>query len=183
MRLYRDESRAYHTVRHLDECLAHFDDVRGRVRSPDEVEAAVWLHDAVYDPQAPDNEERSADLADRLLGFAAVPTEYLAEIRRLILATGHRGSRDPRDDASVITDIDLAIFGAEPARFDEYERDIRREYAFASDTQFSRRRSEILDAFLARPAIYATPWFHERYEALARQNLTRSIAALRHQAR
>lgn len=176
---YRDQARAYHTVRHLDECLAEFDEVRRQVRRPDEVEAALWFHDAVYDPHAADNEERSADLADRLLAPAGVPTEHLAEIRRLVLATGHRGSRDPQDDASVITDIDLAILGAEPARFDEYEADIRREYAFVPDDDFRRRRREILESFLARPAIYATPSFRERFEAAARENLRRSIAGLR----
>ena len=175
---YRDDSRAYHTVRHLEECLGHLDDVRRRLRRPDEVEAALWFHDVIYDPQAADNEERSADLAERLLGPAGVPTEYLAEIRRLVLATGHRGSRDPQDDASAITDIDLTILGAERARFDEYEADIRREYAFVPEDQFRRRRREILQSFLARPAIYATPWFHERYEARARENLSRSIGAL-----
>jgi predicted metal-dependent HD superfamily phosphohydrolase len=153
--------------------------VRRRLRRPDEVEAALWFHDVIYDPHAGDNEERSADLADRLLGPAGVPTEYLAEIRRLVLATGHRGSRDPQDDASATTDIDLTILGADRARFDEYEADIRREYAFVPEDQFRRRRREILQSFLARPAIYATPWFHERYEAPARENLTRSIAALR----
>lgn len=153
--------------------------MRERIRRPDEVEAAIWFHDAIYDPHASDNEERSADLADRLLGRAGVPTEYLAEIRRLVLATGHRGARDPQDDAAVMTDIDLAIFGSDPERFDEYERDIRREYAFVPEDQFRRRRAEILESFTARRSVYATPWFTSRYELKARANLGRSIAALR----
>lgn len=176
---YRREGRAYHTPRHLAECLEQFDTVRGQFRRPDEAEAAIWFHDAIYDPHADDNEERSADLADRLLGPAGVPTEDLAEIRRLVLATGHRGARDPQDDAALVTDIDLTIFGSEPERFDEYERDIRREYAFAGDDDFRRRRAQILESFLARPAIYATPAFGARFEASARANLRRSIATLR----
>jgi len=153
--------------------------VRRRVRRPDEVEAALWFHDVIYDPHAGDNEERSADLADRLLGAAGVTTEHLAEIRRLVLATGHRVALDPQDDASVLTDIDLTILGAERGRFDEYEADIRREYAFVPEDEFRRRRREILESFLARPTIYATPWFRDRFEVPARENLQRSIAALR----
>ena len=179
MRGYRREDRAYHTARHLEECLEQFDTVRGRFRRPDEAEAAIWFHDAIYDPRADDNEERSADLADRLLGPAGVPTEYLAEIRRLILATGHRGARDPQDDAALVTDIDLTIFGSAPERFDEYERDIRREYAFAADDEFRRRRAQILESFLARPTVYVTRAFADRFEDRARANLRRSIAALR----
>ncbi len=150
-----------------------------RARQPDEVEAALWFHDAIYDPDAGDNEERSAALAETLLGGAGVRTEHLAEIRRLILATGHRGSRDASDDAALITDIDLAIFGSDPARFDEYERDIRREYAFVPDGEFRRRRAQILESFMARPTVFATPWFIERLETRARANLGRSITSLR----
>ena len=179
MREHRRDGRAYHTPRHLEECLEQFDQVRALFRRPDEAEAAIWFHDAIYDPHADDNEERSADLADHLLGPAGVPTEYLAEIRRLILATGHRGARDPQDDAALVTDIDLAIFGSAPERFDEYERDIRREYAFAADDEFRRRRAQILQSFLARPTIYATRAFADRFEARARANLQRSVAALR----
>ena len=176
---YRREGRSYHTPRHLEECLEQFDTVRGLFRRPDEAEAAIWFHDAIYDPRADDNEERSADLADRLLGPAGVPTEDLAEIRRLILATGHRGARDPQDDAALVTDIDLTIFGSEPERFDDYERAIRREYGFATEAEFRRRRAQILESFLARPTIYATRAFADRYEERARANLGRSIAALR----
>ncbi len=179
MQQYQSDTRAYHTPRHLEECLEQFDTARDLFRRPDEAEAAIWFHDAIYDAHADDNEERSADLADRLLGAAGVATEFLAEIRRLILATGHRGARTPGDDASLVTDIDLSIFAAEAGRFDQYERDIRREYAFAADDEFRRRRAQILEGFLARPAIYATRRFAERYEERARANLRRSIAALR----
>ena len=120
-------------------------------------------------------------IVNRLRQRAGLPMPKLAiapHEQPNAFATGHRGSRDPQDDASAITDIDLTILGAERARFDEYEADIRREYAFVPEDQFRRRRREILQSFLARPAIYATPWFHERYEARARENLSRSIGAL-----
>ena len=176
---YGSANRAYHDLRHLDECLAVFDEVAAQARRPDEVEAALWFHDVIYDPDAGDNEERSAALAEELLGRAGVRTEHLAEIRRLILATGHRGVRDVQDDAALVTDIDLAIFGSDAARFDEYESGIRREYDFVPDAEFRRRRAQILEGFMTRPTVYATPWFIGRLETRARANLGRSIAALR----
>ena len=57
---------------------------------------------AIYDPHgADDNEEDSASVADRDAGRSGGATEFPPEIRRLILATGHRGVRSPGDDSSL----------------------------------------------------------------------------------
>jgi predicted metal-dependent HD superfamily phosphohydrolase len=44
---------------------------------------------------------------------------------------------------------------------------------------FRRKRAEILESFLARPQIYTTQLFRDRYEASARRNLSQAIATLR----
>lgn len=72
----------------------------------------------------------------------------------------------------------LVDLGAAPARFDEYERQVRAEYAFVPETIFRRRRAEVLAGFVARDRIYSTAHFNETDEARARANLGRSIAAL-----
>ncbi len=43
---------------------------------------------------------------------------------------------------------------------------------------FRAGRAKVLGGFLARPAIYRTPLFRERFEASARVNLERAIAEL-----
>jgi len=43
------------------------------------------------------------------------------------------------------------------------------------DDAFRKGRSAILQRFLDRPAIYATPAMRSRYEEPARQNLRRSL--------
>ena len=80
-------------------------------------------------------------------------------------------------DAELLIDIDLSILGAEQARFDEYERQVHAEYAFVPDEVRLPRRRAILQRFLDREAIYATPRMHALLEARARANLRRSIAA------
>ena len=76
----------------------------------------------------------------------------------------------------MLVDIDLAILGAPPARFDEYEREVRAEYARVPDFLFRAKRKEILQAFRARPAIYSTAPMRERLETRARANLARSLS-------
>jgi predicted metal-dependent HD superfamily phosphohydrolase len=86
------------------------------------------------------------------------------------------GDEDP--DARLLVDIDLAILGSAPARFDEYERQVRREYGHVSDENWRVGRARVLQSFLARPRIYATDAYRDALESRARDNLSRSLAAL-----
>src|SRR5687768_4797278 len=62
---YEEPHRHYHTVEHILECLSWFDHARELAAHPAELEAALWFHDAVYDPLSCDNEGQSAELARR----------------------------------------------------------------------------------------------------------------------
>lgn len=171
--LYSEPIRQYHNSQHINECLAEFDRSRGVSENAVAVEYAIWFHDAVYEPRAGDNEEQSAALAREFL----VHTPLDALVTELILATKHSflpGS----DDAKLIVDIDLAILGQAPARFWEYETQIRAEYDFVPEPVFSAKRAENLRAFLDRPTIYHTDRFRVRYQDSARANLAASVARL-----
>ncbi|HEY8696806.1 MAG TPA: hypothetical protein VIM02_04255 [Rhizomicrobium sp.] len=175
---YSEPHRAYHTVQHLEECLAWFDSARWAIASPGLVALAILYHDAIYDTHARDNEERSADLVCGLLEeYTTVGDETQAPLRELILATRHNALPQP-GDAEIVVDIDLAILGAARQRFDEYEQQVRREYDWVAEPDFRRGRADILRQFLARPKIYSTALFRERLESAARENLQRSLAAL-----
>jgi len=174
---YREGQRAYHTLDHILQCLEWFGLTRSTARHPDEVEAALWFHDVVYDPRALDNEARSAEWAAGALAAAGIDEERVARIATLILATRH--DHIPTDgDAALTTDIDLAILGAEPTEFDEYERLIRREYAWVPEETFCTKRAALLEGLLVREYIYHTPFFRDRLEARARENLQRSVGTL-----
>jgi predicted metal-dependent HD superfamily phosphohydrolase len=174
---YAESSRAYHNAEHIQDCLAQLDLSRDNARRPDEVETALWFHDAVYVPAASDNEERSARLAQTALLACAVPLEISRRVAELVLATRHLTiPRDP--DAQLLCDIDLSILGREPAVFDEFERRIRREYSWVPEPTYRSSRAEVLAGFLRRRSIYQTKSFHDRYEVPARVNLERMIAQL-----
>ena len=80
-------------------------------------------------------------------------------------------------DARVLVDVDLSILGAEPERFDEYERDVRGEYDWVPDVVFRRERRKILRSFLERPQIFQTAAMHAAREERARANLRALVAA------
>jgi predicted metal-dependent HD superfamily phosphohydrolase len=174
---WREPQRHYHTLQHLIECFAHFDAARALAHNPAAVELALWFHDSVYDVHAHDNEARSADWARHALGGAGLPAGLCDEVAALVMATSHAGVADT-PDARLLTDIDLAILAAPPARFAEYERQIRVEYAHVPEAAFVSARRRILQGFLARKRLYATPRFFELHEHAARANLVAALASL-----
>ena len=174
---YSERHRSYHTLQHLRECLAQFEAASALARRPAEVELALWFHDAVYDPKARDNEDRSADWAGRSIRAAECDAAIAERVQALVLATdGHAASDDP--DTQVLLDVDLAILGAEPARFAEFGRQVRTEYAHVPEAEYRTRRRQVLAAFLARPRIYLTTPFRDAFEQRARANLQQAVSAL-----
>lgn len=174
---YGEPQRRYHTARHLEECFAELDAVRGDAERPAEVELALWFHDAIYEPRRNDNEERSAEWARGVLARAGVGSEVGDRVAALIMATRHAAT-PVGADAGVLVDVDLAILGAPAARFDEYERDVREEYSWVPDLVFRRERRKILQRMLARPRLFSTSRLYELYEQRARANLARSVRRL-----
>ena len=174
---YAEPQRFYHTAGHISSCLRLLDDVAGLAGSQEEVELALWFHDAVYDPRAKDNELKSADWASDFLERAGASEGSRARIRGHIIATEHDAAPSGPDSALVV-DIDLAILGSPPEAYQAFEANIRREYRWVPRPLYRRKRREVLDSFLTRPSIYFTDYFRDRYEPAARANLQTAIQAL-----
>ncbi|MBV9419892.1 MAG: N-methyl-D-aspartate receptor NMDAR2C subunit [Alphaproteobacteria bacterium] len=174
---YREPHRAYHTTQHLEECFAWFAQARHLMQAPGETAFALFYHDAIYDTHASDNELKSAQLAVDVFEYA-VRMDARA-VGELILATKSHSAAGAGSEIKIMLDIDLSILGASPERFDEYENQVRREYAWVDESTFRVRRAAILRQFADGNRIYATDFFRERLEGAARSNLARSIAKLR----
>jgi predicted metal-dependent HD superfamily phosphohydrolase len=176
-RRYGEPHRAYHTLQHLEECFVLFDESPALAERPGELLVGLWYHDAVYDTHASDNERRSAALARDVIIAVGGGERLAGRVGGLVLATRHDARPAGRDQA-LIADIDLGILAASEPRFDEYERQVRQEYAWVPAAIFRATRLRILNGFLARPSVYSTSHFVERYEERARNNLRRSVARL-----
>lgn len=177
-RAYGERHRAYHTARHIDDCLDKLDASRAIARQPAEVELALWFHDAVYKPYRHDNEARSAAWARAFLRRAGAEEDRLCRVGDMILATAAHDT-DAGADVSLMMDIDLSVLGADPADFQAFERGVRYEYRRVPLFLYRRKRIELLAGFLARPRLYRTNCYYDRYESQARHNLGDALTALR----
>ncbi|WFP60612.1 hypothetical protein [Mesorhizobium sp. WSM4904] len=180
--LYQAGDRHYHDLAHVEAMLALAEECRRLLHDPDAVEAAIWFHDAIYDSRAKDNEAKSAALAEQKLSGRVSP-ERLSRIVAMIDATAtHQlpqlDDEKATSDAAFLLDMDLAILGAEPDVFDAYEKAVRREYGWVEEPMWRAGRAAVLKSFLARPHVFHTAEFRQRFEAQARKNLARSLAAL-----
>ncbi len=176
--IYMQPHRFYHTWTHIMQGLNELEDVKQFLDEPEQFMFAWMIHDAVMEPMSRVDEERSAALAYTMAKNALLPDHFCDGVRSLIIASKHN-EIPTTNDARYFADLDLAIFGKPPEEFDEYERKIRMEYAWAPEDEFRSRRADILQRFLDRPSIYYTEICRDKYEAQARSNLERSIAGLR----
>lgn len=140
----------------------------------------LW-HDAVYDPQAAAgrNERLSAALCAAAFPDLANERSVARACAAIVATIDHRvPDSDDCPDAALLLDIDLAIFGAEGDTFDRYDAGIAAEYPHVAPDAYRAGRSGVLRRFLGRERLFITQWAHDRWEAPARDNLARCIAAL-----
>jgi predicted metal-dependent HD superfamily phosphohydrolase len=181
---YSAPHRGYHDTRHLAEVLQHLDELLAQPEAAgvdrEAVALAAWFHDSVYDGQ-PDDEERSAALAETTLAASDVPRRLVEEVARLVRLT--REHHPGPDDLAgqVLCDADLAILAAGRERYDEYVRDVRAEYAHLDDATFRAGRAQVLEALMAKPELFHTRHARDAWELAARTNVRRELTALGHE--
>lgn len=174
---YSNPSRRYHTIKHIDCVLNKIQALQDYTQDLTTVELAAWFHDVIYNTQAQDNEERSADYADEVLNRLDIPSSYITNVKRLILNTKHHQADDI--DSQVLLDADLAILAANAVDYQEYADAIRQEYAWVSDDNYIQGRTQVLEKFLQRQRIYFTPLMYESSEQAARNNIQAEVRKLR----
>lgn len=151
--LHGSPVRAYHNLTHVAQCLELLEAHRSAASEPLLIELALWFHDCVYVPGSKDNEARSAAVgveATRALGLGEAAGRT---VQRLILATRHTAAPTTADEA-LLLDIDMSILAQPDARYRLYTQQIRSEFAFVSDADFTKGRSHFLAGLLGRERIF-----------------------------
>ncbi|GHG65093.1 HD domain-containing protein [Streptomyces griseocarneus] len=175
---WSEPQRRYHTVSHLAAVLGHLDTLAAHADDIDGVRLAAWFHDAVYRPDRSENEERSAHLAERALPELGIGRARTAEVARLVRLTVSHDPGPGDRDGEVLCDADLAVLGGTPEEYALYAAAVREEYGFVPDDAFREGRAQVLRHLLELPRLFRTPLGHDRWELLARRNLTTELELL-----
>ncbi|PNH01912.1 hypothetical protein TSOC_012152 [Tetrabaena socialis] len=204
LRAYSEPHRHYHALSHLHAMLVWLAEAeREGGCMPRNRAALLWAtvyHDAVYDPAAHDNEQRSADLARQHLHRMGL-TRLAEYVAALVLATQRHQlptvapatptvAQAPPSQPVAAAGLDalvaepekrdLSVLGASPQLYTQYADGVRREYCpvVCSEEEFRVGRSRVLESFLERPTLFFTPYARGRLEAAARANLAMELREL-----
>lgn len=177
---HREPQRRYHGVHHVTWVVRHVHELAAEVAVRDlgAVIVGAFFHDAVYEPRAPDNEARSARLAQRVLTDLGWDGGRTGAVAAMILATAtHELPADV--DAAVLLDADLAVLGAAPGAYQAYVTGVRAEYAHLDAAAWRYGRRQVLERLLSADALFASAPARRRWDARARANMTAELATLR----
>lgn len=179
---HREKHRRYHTATHVAWVIRHVDQlaVSEPVDHLDEIVAAAFYHDAVYEAAYPANERASARLARRDLSTLGWDEASVERVGLMIEATEHPaiGGGSATGDTAILLDADLAILGADPAGYAAYVTGVRSEYRHVDDEDWAAGRAGVLEGFLRRSTIFQTPAGRDRWEARAQANVAAELADL-----
>ncbi len=172
---YSTSGRYYHTLAHIEQVLTTIQSLQNQVRDLPAVLFAAWFHDIIYDSQAQNNEENSAEYARELLTLLNIPNQTIVNVCRLILSTKYHQAKCDDFDNQVLLDADLAILGSSRENYREYMQAIRREYAWVAQKEYIIGRKRVLEGFLQRQRIYLTEELFNLLEVTARENIQEEI--------
>jgi predicted metal-dependent HD superfamily phosphohydrolase len=175
---YAEPHRRYHDLLHLAEVLQALRALSSPAPLPAPVVCAAYWHDAVYEPVRPDNEQRSAELAARVLPGLGVSAPDVEEVVRLVLLTATHSPAAGDASGALLSDADLAVLASPPERYRAYTDGVRSEYDHLDDDAFRHGRTAVLRELAERPRLFTTEPGWRRWEVAARRNLRDELTRL-----
>jgi predicted metal-dependent HD superfamily phosphohydrolase len=167
---YSNKKRYYHTLSHLENLLKQLLEIKAKIKSWETVLFTLYYHDIIYKALKSDNEEQSAELAEKRMEQINVPTKIIENCKSQILATKkHDLSSDI--DTNIFIDADLSVLGQDTVTYKIYFQNIRKEYSIYPDILYNPGRKKVLKHFLEMERIFKTEYFYAKYENQAKKNL------------
>jgi len=168
---YNQKGRHYHALKHLENLLIQLESVKEKIQDWDTVLFALYYHDIIYKAIRKDNEEKSAELADKRLREINYPDNQIELCITHIIATKSH-TKSTNSDTDYFTDADLSILGAASEIYSQYAKQVRKEYNIFPDFMYYPGRKKALQHFLEMESIFKTEEFRSRFEEQAIKNIT-----------
>jgi predicted metal-dependent HD superfamily phosphohydrolase len=178
---YGSPERHYHNLYHIDALLQLSEQHQNRLRDKDAVDFSIFYHDIIYTVTRSDNEDRSADLAQKKLLLLQVEEVRIKEIITYIKAskTHALNGLDSESDLAWFLDFDMSILGSNWETYLVYTQQIRKEYSIYPDIIYNKGRKNFLQQSIANPSIFHTSLFKAQYERQARYNIEKESESLK----
>lgn len=174
---YSEKKRFYHNLSHIQALLKSAVKLKDYFQDYNSVRLAIWFHDVIYNTKKSSNEEKSAELAVKVLTELNIPIATINLVEKMIIATKAHSINGLTEDGKIFLDLDLSILGASPEIYQQYYQAIRKEYSWVPWFLYRRSRKSILSGFLAREHIFFTSEL-AKLEQIARQNISEEIIFL-----
>jgi len=173
---YTSKKRYYHTLNHLDNLFQELFPIKDKLEDWETIQFSIFYHDIIYNASRNDNEEKSAILEIERLKEIGLSENQILKCNHQILMTKSHEISD--NDTNYFTDADLSILGKNWETYEEYYKQIRKEYRIYPDFIYNRGRKKALKQFLEMKRIFKTDYFFEKYEKQARLNLQSELEFL-----
>lgn len=179
---YGANDRHYHNLEHLVHCIQELQDFKIRNNTEAINMEALFLailgHDMVYRKEGND-ELMSAHNSLEYLGH----NETTQKVHEIIMATAHfdkNGKIEFSDEEKIMCSLDLAILAQPSFMYEEYTKNVRKEYAKFDELSYLNGRKKVVESFLEMPQIYKSIFF-SHYEEDAKQNLKNELSLIEKQ--
>jgi len=170
-------NRYYHNLTHLENVYRSLLFVKKNIEDWDVILFVLFYHDYIYNALKQDNEELSAQKAEAILSSLSIAPARIEQCKEMIIATKkHQISENT--DINHFTDADLSILGAEWSTYEEYFKNVRKEYKYYPDIVYNKGRIKVLQHFKDMPRIFKSDYFYSKLEIQAKKNIQQEINRL-----
>jgi predicted metal-dependent HD superfamily phosphohydrolase len=176
---YQLKIRHYHNLFHIESMLKQANKNKHAIKDYDALLLAIWYHDIIYKPTKKNNEEQSALFAEKRLKSFNIDEKTSNNVAKLINSTKkHEIVLDENLDNAYLLDIDLSILGSPWENYQNYIKNIRKEYHIYPNLLYNKGRKQVLQHFLERDTLFFTETYQSNFESKARQNILKEIELL-----
>ena len=171
---YSEKKRHYHNLSHLENSLVELTGVKDKIENWNTILLTLFYHDIIYNSLKSDNEEQSAELAEKRMKQINVPFLTIENCKSQILAT-KKHLCNSISDINYFIDSDLSILGQQEEVYKKYSKNVRLEYLYYPSIIYNKARIQVLNNFLKQDSIFKTDYFKSKFEEQAKINLNTEI--------